>query len=579
MSLHVDDRHSRARSRSRDRRSGDYEQQQQQQQAYAADGYGYGYEKTSSTSSYAKSEQMLKYLPQKYGRKYEDDLAYGPMPGESSSSSSARYYEDAGGSRRDSYRSSVRRGERSPSVERRSPVPGRDRSPAGMLGVDRGGRERSRSRDRRDVSPRPPVSRMSSLAVGGPSSSSSSRRLSAASPLLESYRGTYQDCSPMPSPLLLPTKHDQLEALSPLNSDVSDDDSGKRSRRARFHDSQDIASTIAHALRGQGPPDTRPLIDILPSLTPSQVIDLRADYKRLVKTGPDHKGVNVAKHLRVRLKDDDPLLAKACYAVALGQWESEAYWANFWYQGDKTRRELLIEALMGRTNDEVRRIKDAFTDKKYGDSLVTCMRTELKEDKFKRAVLLVLDECRMDDVDAYGRLRPVDARLVDDDVVDLRRAVKADKGGESAMIDIVVRRSDGHLRAVLQEYERRHHSNFARESLKRSGNLVGELLAHILNGVINPPVRDALLLHHALNASRKDDLRRELLISRLVRYHWVPAHMQAVRRAFRDRYGKDLRDAVRDSVPGPLGRFCAGLCIARVPNDVRRVENLHHADR
>ncbi|EQK98048.1 annexin ANXC4 [Ophiocordyceps sinensis CO18] len=265
---------------------------------------------------------------------------------------------------------------------------------------------------------------------------------------------------------------------------------------------------------------------------------------------------------------------KACYAVALGRWESEAYWANFWYQGDKTRRELLIEALMGRTNAEIRSIKDAFADKKYGDSLTRCMKTELSEDKFKKAVLLVLDERRMDDFDSHGRRLPLDYDVVDGDVQDLRRAVKADKGGESAMIAIVVKRSEAHLRAVLSEYEHRHRANFAREALKKSGNLVGELLAHILNGVINRPVRDALLVHHALSASRKDHLRRELLISRLVRFHWDPAHMQAVKRAYRDRYAKDLQDAVRDATSGLWGRFCCELCIARTPNGVRRVERV-----
>ncbi|RDA83746.1 hypothetical protein CP532_4996 [Ophiocordyceps camponoti-leonardi (nom. inval.)] len=605
MSLHVED-HTRSRSRSRERRSRDYDDDGYHGRSGGGRGEGgYGRE-----DSYAVSDQMLKFLPQKYGRsKYKDrddqDLAYGSMPPPHPSSpasgapasSSTRYYE----AQRESYYRTVEksgggpRRERERSEERLRPVEtgrSRDRD-RNSLGVDSGpGRNRSRSRDgrEREPSPRPPTSRMSSLTVEGNNRGQGSNRLSAApaSPLLESYRGTYQDCSPMPSPLLLPTKGpagggsggiDMMEALTPplgYHSDVSEDENGKRSRRARFHDAQDIATTIAQALRGEGRPDTRPLIDILPSLTHEQVLELRAEYKRLVKTGVDRKGVNVAKHLRARLKDDDPSLAKACYAVALGRWESEAYWANFWYQGDKTRRELLIEALMGRTNDEIRRIKDAFSDKKYGDSLVTCMRTELKEDKFKKAVLLVLDECRMDDYDGYGRRLPLDHDLVDEDVADLRRAVKADKGGESAMIDIVIRRNHDHLRAILGEYEHRYRTNFAREALKRSGNLVGELLAHILNGVINRPVRDALLLHHALNASRKDDLRRELLISRLVRFHWDPAHMQAVRRAFRDRYGKDLGDAIRDAVSGPLGRFCAGLCIARVPNDVRRVERLHH---
>ena len=81
----------------------------------------------------------------------------------------------------------------------------------------------------------------------------------------------------------------------------------------------------------------------------------------------------------------------------------------------------------------------------------------------------------------------------------------------------------------------------------------GELLAHILNGVINRPVRDALLLHHALTASRKDDLRRELLISRLVRFHWEAAHMQAVKKAYRDRYGRDLPGRRARGHDGPVG--------------------------
>jgi len=207
-------------------------------------------------------------------------------------------------------------------------------------------------------------------------------------------------------------------------------------------------------------------------------MNLRIEYKRLVKTGSERKGVNIAKHVRARLKDEDPLLMKACYTCALGQWEGEAYWANFWYQGDKTRRELLIESIMGRTNDEIRRIKDGFSDKKYRDSLSQCMKTELKEDKFKKAVLMVLEERRMDEYDEYGRPLAVDRHLVEDDVHDLRKAVKSDKGGETAMIQIVIMRSDSHLRDVLKTYERTYKSNFARDALKKSGNLVVSSPSH-----------------------------------------------------------------------------------------------------
>ncbi|KAI1187337.1 Annexin [Nemania serpens] len=436
---------------------------------------------------------------------------------------------------------------------------------------------------RRDTSPHPPTARMSTLSVntGHHSASlsySSSSGAPPASPLLESYHGTYQQSSPMPSPLILASyspRTSGIDMIEPLSPGLSDGDGGEKKtrRRARFYDPEEDAERLSQALKGEHrAPKTETLIEILPGLTHEQVMELRSQYKKLVKIGPDKRGVNIAKHIRLRLKDEDPVLMKACYATALGKWESEAYWANFWYQGDKTRRELLIESLMGRTNQEIRNIKDAFSDKKYKDSLVQCMKTELKEDKFKKAVLLVLEERRMEDNDGYGRPLPIDRRLVEDDVEALYQAIRTDKGGESAMIQIVLLRSDSHLREVLKLYEKVCKSNFARDALQKSGNLVGELLMHVLNGIINKPVRDALLLHHALTAFKKDSLRRELLISRLVRFHWDRRHLAAIKKAYRDRYGEDLSDAVRDGTSGEWGLFCEQLVVTRMPDEVKRFE-------
>ncbi|KAI1374918.1 Annexin [Hypoxylon crocopeplum] len=446
-------------------------------------------------------------------------------------------------------------------------------SGANIVGVEPG------SAGRRGRPPMPPTGRMSSLTVDtGHHSASMSLSSAPPSPLLESYYGTYQSMSPMPSPLLLasddPRSSDIIEPLSPSLSD-GESNGDKKRRRARFHDPVDDAARLAKALKGeQLPPDTEPLIEILPGMTHEQIMDLRVEYKRLVKTGAERKGVNIAKHIRARLKDEEPTLMKACYTVALGKWESEAYWANFWYHGDKTRRELLIESLMGRSNYEVAQIKDAFSDKKYKDSLTLCMKTELKEDKFKRAVLMVLEEERMEEVDEYGRLVPISRELVQDDVEALYKAVRSDRGGESAMIQIVISRSDRHLKEVMKLYEKVVGSNFARDSLKKSGNLVGELLAHILNGIINKPVRDALLLHHALTASRKDDLRRELVISRLVRFHWDRHHMAAIKKAYRERYGEELTEAVKEATNGEWGLFCEQLVVTRMPDDVKSFEKV-----
>ncbi|EPE06936.1 annexin anxc4 [Ophiostoma piceae UAMH 11346] len=475
-------------------------------------------------------------------------------------------------------------------------------SSSNVLMVDTGaskGRSRSRSRSRSPM----PTKDMARLSVGALGAATlgvaaahhAGGSLSAApgSPLQESYHGTYQSMSPMPSPLMLPRGSDaaEIQVMDITGPDYDGDEalmspggSGggeKIRRRARFYDPQEDAQRLAKALKGERhAPDTGPLIEILPGLHHDQVMELRHEYKRIVKTGPERKGVNIAKHIRARLKDEDPALMKACYATALGRWESEAYWANFWYHGDKTRRELLIESLMGRTNDEIRNIKESFSDKKYGDSIIKCMRTELKEDKFKRAVLFVLDEQRMEEVSSRdGRPLPVDERLVEEDCVALHHAVVAERGGETAMINVVVQRSDAHLREVLSMYSSQYKGNFARDCLKKSGNLVGEMLAHILNGVINKPVRDALLVHHALTTSKRDELRRELLISRLVRFHWDGNHMLAVKSAYRSRYGKDMQEAIRDATgSSDWGLFCRELCITRHPDDVKRVERIDVRD-
>ncbi|KAI3320782.1 Annexin [Xylariaceae sp. AK1471] len=439
------------------------------------------------------------------------------------------------------------------------------------------------SHGRRDPSPNPMTARMSTLSVNtghhaAQLSFGSTGGAPPASPLLESYQGTYQQSSPMPSPLLIATHSPRtsgMDIIDPLSPGFSDGEGGEKKtrRRARFYNPEEDAERMSQALKGEHrAPKTETLIEILPGLTHEQVIELRSQYKKLVKIGADKRGVNIAKHIRLRLKDEDSLLMKACYATALGKWESEAYWANFWYQGDKMRHELLIESLMGRTNEEIRYIKDAFSDKKYKDSLVQCMKMELKEDKFKKAVLLVLEERRMEDRDQNGRLLPINHTLVDDDVEALHKAVRAEKGGETIMMQIVLLRSDQHLLEVLKLYEKVCKTNFARDALRKSGNLIGELLAHILNGVINKPVRDALLLRHALTASKKDGLRRELLISRLVRFHWDRQHLAAIKKAYRERYHEDLSDAVREGTSGEWGLFCEQLVVTRMPDEVKRFE-------
>lgn len=87
-----------------------------------------------------------------------------------------------------------------------------------------------------------------------------------------------------------------------------------------------------------------------------------------------------------------------------------------------------------------------------------------------------------------------------------------------------------------------------------------------------------MLLYHALEPSKPGDGRRKLLVSRLIRYHWDGRYMAIVQRAYRQKYGEDLRDTVREFVGGELGEFCQALCVVRkqdlaaLREEIERVE-------
>ena len=321
--------------------------------------------------------------------------------------------------------------------------------------------------------------------------------LPPGSPMLEAYHGTYQSISPMPSPLMMPGNHgsdSDLEDITPLSpyaplptpeqfatgakrpkagrhrssssvaftneSNITTSTAKSSKKRVQLYDAESDANALISALSHRSA-DPGPLIDILPQLSHDQIMELRNEYKKRCKV--QGRGINIAKHIKLKTSGN---FGKFCYVTALGRFESEAYWANFWYQSNGSRRELLIESLMGKNNAEVRLIKESFRDKRYSDSLVRCMDKELKADKFRTAVLLALEERRQEEADVYS------AEQVIRDAEKLNESLKRREGGESAMLQIVLLRSDAHLREVLRAYERRFKENFARAALKKSNNLV-----------------------------------------------------------------------------------------------------------
>lgn len=90
------------------------------------------------------------------------------------------------------------------------------------------------------------------------------------------------------------------------------------------------------------------------------------------------------------------------------------------------------------------------------------------------------------------------------------------------------------------------------------------MIAHILNGVINKPARDALLLRHAIkdikSHNKEEELRYELLMSRLGRMHWDRPHLARVTREYEYRYGTELGLDIENATKGDFRNFMVELC-------------------
>ena len=76
-----------------------------------------------------------------------------------------------------------------------------------------------------------------------------------------------------------------------------------------------------------------------------------------------------------------------------------------------------------------------------------------------------------------------------------------------------------------------------------------------------------MLLDHAIKdiaAHNKDDeLRYELLISRLVRLHWDKLHLVRVKRAYVEKYRKELQEEIEEATKGDFRDFMCELAEAK----------------
>ncbi|GLB44961.1 putative annexin repeats [Lyophyllum shimeji] len=221
--------------------------------------------------------------------------------------------------------------------------------------------------------------------------------------------------------------------------------------------------------------------------------------------------------------------------------------------GVGTNEDLLTEILLGRTNEDVYRLTVGYKSK-YGVDLAVKIKGDLSG-KTEKLYLIALNANRPPDT------APVDQVAVNKDIdVLFEASQKRNDKDEMAFFDIILTRSNPHLSAVIDGYGKKYRSLTKVVKATFSGHTRDSLL-YVVEGV-KPKRdgkgiwRDAKLIDKAMVGFGTRDNE---LVWRIVRAHWDPRRMAAIKEAYHRRTRKILEDRVGKETSGSYKKLMLAL--------------------
>lgn len=271
------------------------------------------------------------------------------------------------------------------------------------------------------------------------------------------------------------------------------------------------------------------LIRVLAPLDPLQINSLRQAYGKI------HPGRDLEKDID---SETSRYFKEALVAIVRGPLLSDAHCVRNAVVGAGTNEDLLNHVVLGRSNADLRAIKNM-----YQSTFKRKMEADIDGDlsmKTKDLFRIVLRAERAEDN------TPVTPQQVDKDVAELNRALTS-TGEQVAVCNVLALRSDGQIRAIAQAYEQRHRKAL-REALKKKfdGHMEDALLL-MVDRAVDPIMSDAVQFEAAMAGLGTKD---RLLVHRTVSAHWNRAHRDQVRRAYQQRFKRDLLERIRGETSG-----------------------------
>ncbi|KAI0143599.1 hypothetical protein GGR57DRAFT_483369 [Xylariaceae sp. FL1272] len=307
-------------------------------------------------------------------------------------------------------------------------------------------------------------------------------------------------------------------------------------------DANPDAKALRDAMRGFGA-NKKELTRVLARLDPLQVEALKSAYVHSF-----HKGLEEDINSETTIRGH---YAQALVAIVRGPLLNDVHLLHKAMAGAGTNRTMLNDILLGRSNADMNAIKRMY-QQTFHKSLESEVSGELTL-KTEKHFMIVVGACRAEDS------APVIPQAIDQDAQAIYNATEGKYGADQAVVfSILSTRNDNQIRAINYTYEQKYRSKLETVIKKEFSGHMEDALLFQLRHAVDKYMNAATLFEDAMaGAGTKDDL----LVARVVRYHWDRQTMENIKGAFKQRYGKSLASRIRGETSSDYGSLmvaCVG---------------------
>ncbi|KAH8690130.1 hypothetical protein BGW36DRAFT_351240 [Talaromyces proteolyticus] len=298
------------------------------------------------------------------------------------------------------------------------------------------------------------------------------------------------------------------------------------------------ANALRKAMKGFGT-DEATLISVLVALDPLQMASVREAYTR-------HINRDLYKDVK---SETGGYFEQGLLAIIDGPLVNDAKLVRDAVKGLGTKEWLLNDVLLGRSNADLREIKNAY-QRLHNRSLQKDVEDDLSAET-KNLFLHVISATR------HEESQPIDHNAIESEVRSIHGATSGRVINNVAEIcAIFAKSSDNELRAINHTFHQRYNSDLEKHIEKNISGHMKDALLYMLRTAADPALRDAIALEEAMAGAGTKDFK---LVVRIVRLHWNKVHLDQVKKAYHHHYKRDLRQRVQGEVSGDYQKLMLGL--------------------